>query len=294
MVISWALRLSPRFWDHGELAWSWRWCWSFRRLVFADGGLTALGTNIFNMGVVAGFGAYGVMRALRALLPAGRVGYLVAVALASWLSVVLAAVACAAELAVSGTSPWLLVLPAMVGTHAVIGVGEALITSTLLSAVIVARPDVIPSWAGIQEGETAKGPGRKMWGAAAMGFGLALVLALFVSPLASSAPDGLEKVAEQKQFAKLADGSAVWQASVLPDYSVPGVEDERVSTSVVRLIGDSGHVRDWVLCCESTESPQGEALINFVLPRTVPFTLVERSDLIGNCLAALPPQICGP
>ena len=206
-------------------------------LVFADGGLTALGTNIFNMGVVAGFGAYGVMRALRALLPAGRVGYLVAVAVASWVSVVLAATACAAELAVSGTSPWLLVLPAMVGTHAVIGIGEALITSTLLSAVIVARPDVVPAWAGIQEGQTAKGPGRKMWGVAAMGFGLALVLAIFISPLASSAPDGLEKVAEQKQFAKLADGPAMWQGSVLPDYSVPGVEDERVSTGTSGLLG---------------------------------------------------------
>ncbi len=118
-------------------------------LVFADGGLTALGTNVFNMGVIAGIGSYGIMRLLRTVFPAGRGGYLAAAAVASWVSIVLAAAACAMELAVSGTSPLLLVLPAMVGTHAVIGIGEALVTSALLSAVIVVRPDVVPAWAGI-------------------------------------------------------------------------------------------------------------------------------------------------
>ena len=206
-------------------------------LVFADGGLTALGTNIVNMGVVAGFAAYVIMRALRALLPTGRVGYLVAVSLASWVSVVLAAAACAVELAVTGTSPLLLVLPAMVGSHAVIGIGEALITSTLLSAVIVARPDVIPSWAGIQEGAATRTPGRKVWGMVATGFALALMLAMFVSPLASSAPDGLEKVAQQQQFSELASGPAPWQEYGLPDYSVAGIDDQRVSTSMSGLLG---------------------------------------------------------
>ncbi len=206
-------------------------------LVFSDGGLTALGTNVFNMGVVAGFGGYMIMRMARVLLPAGRMGYLVAVALASWVSIVLAAAACAMELAVSGTSPLFVVLPAMVGTHAVIGVGEALITSTLLSAVIVARPDVIPAWAGLEESKAGLGPGRKIWGIAAAGFALSLLLAVFVSPWASNAPDGLEKVAQQRQFAERADGPAFWQAAALPDYSVPGMDNNRVSTGVSGLLG---------------------------------------------------------
>lgn len=206
-------------------------------LVFNDGGLTALGTNVFNMGVLAGFGAYVIMRGLRALLPVGRVGYLVAVALASWASVVMAAAACAVELAVSGTSPWLLVFPVLVGTHAVIGVGEALITVTLLSALIVARPDVIPSWAGVEPREVGDRLGRKTWGAAALTFALALVLACFVSPLASSAPDSLERVADQKQTSRGSAGPNFWQVGALPDYSVPGIENERVSTGVSGLVG---------------------------------------------------------
>ena len=209
-------------------------------LVFADGGLTALGTNIFNMGLVAGLGSYVIMRSVRALLPVGRMGYLSAVAFASWASVVLAALACAAELAVSGTSPWSLVLPAMVGTHAVIGIGEALITTTLLSAVLTARPDVIPCWALIETNESA---GRRptAWGKlAACGFTLAVVLALFVSPFASSAPDGLESIAEQQQFLERAEGAALWRGALLPDYSIGAIENEGASTGTAGLLGTAG------------------------------------------------------
>ncbi len=206
-------------------------------LVFGDGGLTALGTNIVNMGVVATFGGYLIMRSLRVVLPAGRSGYLGAVALASWASVVLAASACAVELAVSGTSPTFVVLPAMAGTHAIIGIGEALITSTLLSAVIVSRPDIIPAWADLGTSSVAAGPNRKIWGIAAVGFALALLLAVFASPLASNAPDGLEKVAEQQQFAEDTPKIPFWQASMLPDYSVPGITSQGVSTGIAGLCG---------------------------------------------------------
>lgn len=207
-------------------------------LVFNDGGLSALGTNIFNMGVVAGFGAYVVMRAVRVLLPTGPTGYLAAVAVASWTSIVAAAAVCAVELAVSGTSPWLLVVPAMVGSHAVIGVGEALITVTVLSAVLAARPDLIPGWADLQDRKQAGArPGRRVWSMAAVGLAVALLLAFFASPWASSAPDGLEKVAQQQGFEQRAEGAAIWQNSLLPDYSVPGVEDPQYSTGLAGLVG---------------------------------------------------------
>jgi cobalt/nickel transport system permease protein len=115
-------------------------------LGFADGGLSALGTNIFNMGVVGGIGSYGVFRGLRAVLPRGRASFLASAAVASWFSVVLASLCCAAELAVSGRSPWEVVVPAMGLVHAVIGIGEALITAAVLSTVLSARPDLIMAW----------------------------------------------------------------------------------------------------------------------------------------------------
>ena len=80
-------------------------------LMFADGGISALGTNILNMAVIGSFGAYGAMRLLHAFLPHGRAGYLLSVSLSGWVSVMLASAACALELAISGTSPLFLVLP---------------------------------------------------------------------------------------------------------------------------------------------------------------------------------------
>ncbi len=210
-------------------------------LVFSDGGLTALGTNVLNMAVVAGFSAYLTMRGIRALLPSGRGGFLVSTAVASWLSVVLAAGACALELAISGTSPLWIVVPAMVGTHAVIGIGEALITTALLSAVAAARPDLLPAWAridpllGVEVGAVA---GRRTAGRfAAAGFALALLLAGFISPLASSAPDGLEKVAQEQHFLQKAEDQEAWHGALLPDYTVPGIREEGASTGTAGLLG---------------------------------------------------------
>lgn len=112
-------------------------------LGFADGGLTALGTNIFNMGIVAGIGGYCIFIAFRAVLPRTNSMFFLSVSLASWLSVVIASAACAIELAISGTSPFHLVFPAMVGVHSLIGVGEALITGAVISMVYKNRPDLI-------------------------------------------------------------------------------------------------------------------------------------------------------
>lgn len=114
-------------------------------LLFADGGLTALGANVFNMGVVGAFTAYGVFHALGWVLPATRWGALTASAVAAWSSIVAAAGVCAVQLAWSGANPVWVVLPAMAGVHAVIGVGEAVITVATMSAVLATRPDLLPS-----------------------------------------------------------------------------------------------------------------------------------------------------
>jgi cobalt/nickel transport system permease protein len=113
--------------------------------VFADGGLTALGANVLNMGVIGGLVVGGLMVAARWALPKRRGVLLAVTAVGAWLAVVAGAVACSLELALSGTVPLGTVLPAMVGVHALIGLGEAVITVAAVSAVITTRPDVVPS-----------------------------------------------------------------------------------------------------------------------------------------------------
>jgi cobalt/nickel transport system permease protein len=112
--------------------------------VFADGGITALGANVLNMGVIGGLVVGGLMVAARHVLPKRRGVFLAIAGAGAWLEVVLGAVACALELAVSGTVPLGTVLPAMLGVHALIGVGEAVITVAAVSAVLTTRPDVVP------------------------------------------------------------------------------------------------------------------------------------------------------
>lgn len=125
-------------------------------LVFSDGGVTALGSNLFNMGIVGGLGGWLVFASMRAALPRTRTAFLTAAAVAAWLSVMIAACACAVELALSGTSPLAVVLPAMAGVHALIGIGESFITVTVLSTVLAIRPDLVAAWPGRAE-EAAHG-----------------------------------------------------------------------------------------------------------------------------------------
>jgi cobalt/nickel transport system permease protein len=111
--------------------------------VFADGGITALGANVFNMGVIGGVVVGGLMLAARRALPNTRGALLGVAAGGAWLAVMAGAAACAVELAISGTVPLATVLPAMLGVHAVIGAGEAVITVAAVSAVLATRPDLI-------------------------------------------------------------------------------------------------------------------------------------------------------
>jgi cobalt/nickel transport system permease protein len=113
-------------------------------LMFADGGISALGANVLNMGVIGALVAGLVLRAGAPLLPPGRSAYLVLVAVASWLAVLTGAAATAVMLAASGTVPLDSVLPAMLGVHTAIGAGEAVITVAAVSAVLASRPDLVP------------------------------------------------------------------------------------------------------------------------------------------------------
>jgi cobalt/nickel transport system permease protein len=112
-------------------------------LIFQDGGLLALGANIFNMGIIASFSGYYIYRLFTSLLGNGRGCTLVGGFAGAWGSVFLASIVCAVELAVSGASPMRVVLPAMAGFHALIGIGEGLITGAVLSLVLATRADLL-------------------------------------------------------------------------------------------------------------------------------------------------------
>ncbi len=112
-------------------------------LVFQDGGLLALGANITNMGIIAGFSSYYIYKGIDALFQHKKAGTLVGAGVGAWFSVVLASLVCAAELSISGTSPWAIAVPAMGGVHILIGVGEGLITVAVLSLIMAARADLL-------------------------------------------------------------------------------------------------------------------------------------------------------
>jgi len=112
-------------------------------LVFGDGGLTAMGVNILNMAIIAPLVAHGVLRIFGERKSVG-------VPAAAWASVFVAATACAVQLALSyslsggayGISG-LLALPAMMGVHAVIGIGEAFITTGVVLFLAKVSPEML-------------------------------------------------------------------------------------------------------------------------------------------------------
>ncbi len=110
--------------------------------VFMDGGVVALGANIFNMAIIGVYGSYLVYR-LIGKISKSRVNFYISTAAAAWLSVVVASFFAALELGFSGTYAMGVTMKAMVLVHMVIGVGEALITTAVVAFIDKIRPDLI-------------------------------------------------------------------------------------------------------------------------------------------------------
>lgn len=193
-------------------------------LIFQDGGLLAIGFNAFNMGIITAFLGFGAYSLIRRVLGSSRGVILVGAAVGAWISVEAAAIATALQLAISNTSPLQVAFPAMVGVHALIGIGEALITVGALAFILQARPDLMH----VQVPASTSGT---RW--VAVGLLIALVVVLF-SPLASPEPDGLERVAEDVGFLATAQ-EAPYQ--ILPDYTIPGVDNQALSTILAGAVG---------------------------------------------------------
>jgi cobalt/nickel transport system permease protein len=219
-------------------------------LLFADGGVTTLGANIFNMAIVAGVGGWLIYAPLTRIFP-GIFGRILAASFASWVAVVVAAVVCSAQLAASHTVPWATVFPAMTTVHMFIGIGEAIITALVVAAVARSRPDLLnltPTTpapiAGSQSLHAVAGdPGTPpststlTWPTLIiLGLLISIALAVFVSPFASTAPDGLDKTAQLLAFEHNAAPPA-FSIAPAPDYHAPLIASPTVATSVAGLVG---------------------------------------------------------
>jgi cobalt/nickel transport system permease protein len=190
-------------------------------LLFQDGGLLVMGANIFNMGILTaaiGFGLY------RIVIDRSKGTRLAVAGIGAWIATMAAALLTALQLWVSGTSQLEIVIPAMLGVHVFIGLGEALITVAALAFIEQTRPDLLTS-------EKSTASGGRGWIVAGV---LVSLLAVLISPLASGNPDGLERVAEDLGF--LGAGlDAPYQ--ILPDYTIPFLGETAISTILAGIVG---------------------------------------------------------
>ncbi|MEV4097153.1 energy-coupling factor ABC transporter permease [Streptosporangium saharense] len=215
---------------------------------FADGGLTALGVNITLMGIVAIVAGWAVFRLIASR--ARSRGVVVAASfVAALVSVPVAALAFALLFWIGGTAPIEVgtVALAMGGVHVLIGIGEGLITAVTVSTVLAVRPDLVYGARGLAaplvlkgaDGEAtavsapqrATAPRRVGWFLPA-GVLVAALLAGVVSFYASSSPDGLERVAEDKGFIGQAGDHALGDQP-LADYGEVG----GIPVGVAGLVG---------------------------------------------------------
>ncbi len=196
-------------------------------LLFADGGVLALGANIFNMGVIGTVGGFGIYRAVYGILGSER-GRFIAIAVGAWGSTILAATVCAGELAWSGTAPWDAAFTAMVNVHMLIGLGEAVITVLVLSVIRASRPGLFTD---------PLMPRTRDHYVLFVTYGVtaALGIAFFVAPFASPLPDGLEHAVAQLGI----HGSSLPPAttSPMPGYVIPGMGSPVAATAVAGAIG---------------------------------------------------------
>lgn len=190
-------------------------------LLFQDGGLLAMGANVLNMGLLTAAIGYGLYRSV---ISRSQTAKLAAAGLAAWLSVMAGALATALQLWLSGAGNLQTVTIAMLGVHAVIGIGEALITVAALSFIFRTRPDLLGEGSASTEG------GRG-WVIAGVVISLVVVL---LSPLASGDPDGLERVAIDIGFFD-AGQSAPFE--IIPDYALPFLGETPISTIAAGVIG---------------------------------------------------------
>lgn len=177
-------------------------------LLFADGGITALGANILNIAALGALGGYALYRAALAALGVGPRRRAFAAGLAALVASVATGAAAGAEIGVSGVAPIGLAVGAMASVHLLVGIVEGTVTGVALWALSERRPDLLRR----DLDATHRSPGRA---AVLATLGAIAVLAGGLSIVASAAPDGLERVAVDLGFAELATS---WGEAPLAGY----------------------------------------------------------------------------
>lgn len=206
-------------------------------LAFADGGLTALGYNVLNMAIIPAYGGYAVFRIFRRMFPQTSGGVIGATGLAAWASVVMSAVAFSIQWLFGASAPVSFddVFVAMVGVHALIGIGEGIISALAVGAVLASRPDLVYGASDLEQtqlAETKVGTRTFVLG----GILVALVFAAVVSQFAVGNPDGLESVAEETGFIESAEDHALAD-SIFADYATAGITNETLSLAIAGIVG---------------------------------------------------------
>jgi cobalt/nickel transport system permease protein len=190
-------------------------------LLFQDGGLVVMGGNILNMGLLTAVVGYGLYRSVVGRSQSTK---LIVAGVAAWISVMSGALATSLELWLSGTVQLNIVVPAMLAVHALIGVGEALITVAALGFIFRTRPDLLDE-------KSVSAQGSRGWILAGV---LIVLIVVFLSPLASTNPDGLERVAGDLGFIHTGRYASY---RILLDYTVPILGSTSMSTILAGAIG---------------------------------------------------------
>lgn len=202
-------------------------------IFFGDGGITAMGANIINMGVLGGFFGFYSYQSINNLFH----NRFCAAFIAGWISLFIPAIVCAVELAIAGTLPLTFGLITMGIYHAIIGIIEGGITAFALSLIIHARPDIVA-------GDVVAGSRKAKDVIIIAGITIALALAIIAPYYASTYPDGLDSTflsaygakdvttvhidevkatSAEAAVAEKTGNTFSWQAP-LPDYAIPGMD----------------------------------------------------------------------
>jgi len=189
-------------------------------LLFQDGGLVVMGANILNMGLLTSAVGYGLYRSV---LGGNQRTKLAVAGLAAWLSVMAGALSTSLQLWLSGTTNLKIVIPSMLGVHALIGLGEMFITVAALAFIIRTRPDLLDE-------KSASAQGSRGWIFAGVLISLVVVL---LSPFASANPDGLNRVAMDLGFV----GNAQTGDGPFAGYLIPVLGGAPTSKIIAGLIG---------------------------------------------------------
>ena len=195
-------------------------------LLFADGGLSALGVNVLNMAIVTSATSWFIVKYWIKFIGKNKTSIVTVSVLAGILSVVFSSIAFTIQYAIGGTIsiPVGTVLIAMVTTHLIIGLGEGIITALIITLLMRVRPDLVYAYDRSDENTTK-----------VSFYGLFIILILLLSlitPFASSSPDGLESVAEEFGFTQT-DGIVL----LLDDYGINAINNNFLSTVLSALLG---------------------------------------------------------